>query len=88
MYKKSATTGFPSLITIFSAPNYLDVYNNKGRFLLISCKPQKLLILIFQDYYKPNSKNLWGSGRFYVFCFSGLAFISLLKAVCTSVYQS
>ena len=31
MYRKSQTTGFPSLITIFSAPNYLDVYNNKVR---------------------------------------------------------
>ena len=30
MYRKSTTTGFPSLITIFSAPNYLDVYGNKG----------------------------------------------------------
>ena len=30
MYRKSMSTGFPSLITIFSAPNYLDVYNNKG----------------------------------------------------------
>lgn len=38
MYRKSQTTGFPSLITIFSAPNYLDVYNNKGkaRALLLS----------------------------------------------------
>lgn len=26
-------TGFPSLITIFSAPNYLDVYNNKAAVL-------------------------------------------------------
>lgn len=32
MYRKSQATGFPSLITIFSAPNYLDVYNNKGNF--------------------------------------------------------
>jgi serine/threonine-protein phosphatase 2B catalytic subunit len=32
MYRKTKTTGFPSLITIFSAPNYLDVYNNKGIF--------------------------------------------------------
>ena len=32
MYRKTKTTGFPSLITIFSAPNYLDVYNNKGKF--------------------------------------------------------
>lgn len=34
MYRKSQTTGFPSLITIFSAPNYLDVYNNKGMLTL------------------------------------------------------
>ncbi|XP_046140956.1 uncharacterized protein LOC114872483 isoform X3 [Osmia bicornis bicornis] len=33
MYRKSQTTGFPSLITIFSAPNYLDVYNNKAAVL-------------------------------------------------------
>ena len=30
MYRKTRTTGFPSVITLFSAPNYLDVYNNKG----------------------------------------------------------
>uniref|UniRef100_A0A0K0D2R4 SER_THR_PHOSPHATASE domain-containing protein n=1 Tax=Angiostrongylus cantonensis TaxID=6313 RepID=A0A0K0D2R4_ANGCA len=34
MYRKSQATGFPSLITIFSAPNYLDVYNNKGFFYI------------------------------------------------------
>jgi serine/threonine-protein phosphatase 2B catalytic subunit len=33
MYKKSTQTSFPSLITIFSAPNYLDVYNNKAAIL-------------------------------------------------------
>lgn len=33
MYRKSRTTGFPALMTIFSAPNYLDVYNNKGAVL-------------------------------------------------------
>lgn len=33
MYRKSVVTGFPSLITIFSAPNYLDVYNNKAAVL-------------------------------------------------------
>lgn len=30
MYRKTKATGFPSVMTIFSAPNYLDVYNNKG----------------------------------------------------------
>ncbi len=33
MYKKSPETGFPSLITIFSAPNYLDVYHNKAAIM-------------------------------------------------------
>lgn len=33
MYRKSSATGFPSLITIFSAPNYLDVYGNKAAVL-------------------------------------------------------
>ena len=38
MYRKSQTTGFPSLITIFSAPNYLDVYNNKVLSVDLCCK--------------------------------------------------
>ncbi|KAF8531397.1 serine/threonine protein phosphatase 2B [Gautieria morchelliformis] len=29
-YRKTAATGFPAVMTIFSAPNYLDVYNNKA----------------------------------------------------------
>merc|ERR1712004_474851 len=33
MYRKNQATGFPSLITIFSAPNYLDVYANKAAVL-------------------------------------------------------
>ncbi|KAF9579008.1 3',5'-cyclic-nucleotide phosphodiesterase (PDEase) (3':5'-CNP) [Lunasporangiospora selenospora] len=33
MYRKTRTTGFPSVMTIFSAPNYLDMYNNKAAVL-------------------------------------------------------
>lgn len=33
MYKKTETLKFPSLITMFSAPNYLDSYNNKAAIL-------------------------------------------------------
>jgi len=33
MHRTIASTGFPSVITIFSAPNYCDVYNNKGAIL-------------------------------------------------------
>ncbi|KAF9127583.1 3',5'-cyclic-nucleotide phosphodiesterase (PDEase) (3':5'-CNP) [Mortierella sp. GBA39] len=33
MYRKTKATGFPSVMTIFSAPNYLDIYNNKAAVL-------------------------------------------------------
>ncbi|KAL1919267.1 uncharacterized protein VTP21DRAFT_1959 [Calcarisporiella thermophila] len=33
MYRKTKKTGFPSVMTLFSAPNYLDVYNNKAAIL-------------------------------------------------------
>jgi len=33
MHKTNPQTGFPSVITIFSAPNYCDCYNNKGAIL-------------------------------------------------------
>eukprot|EP00051_Salpingoeca_urceolata_P018797 m.267317 g.267317 ORF g.267317 m.267317 type:complete len:189 (+) comp19283_c0_seq21:1035-1601(+) len=34
MYKPNPKTGFPSVITLFSAPNYLDVYGNKGAVMI------------------------------------------------------
>lgn len=30
MYRKTRTTGFPSVMTIFRAPDYLNVYNNEA----------------------------------------------------------
>ncbi|TFK34693.1 Metallo-dependent phosphatase-like protein [Crucibulum laeve] len=33
MHRKSPKKNFPSVITIFSAPNYLDVYHNRGAVL-------------------------------------------------------
>jgi serine/threonine-protein phosphatase 2B catalytic subunit len=33
MHKKSEETGFPTVITLFSAPNYLDAYGNKAAIL-------------------------------------------------------
>jgi len=33
MHKRNDKTGFPSVITLFSAPNYLDVHGNKGAIL-------------------------------------------------------
>ena len=33
MYRKRENTGFPTLITIFSAPNYADMHGNKAAVL-------------------------------------------------------
>jgi serine/threonine-protein phosphatase 2B catalytic subunit len=33
MHRKSEETGFPTVITLFSAPNYLDAYGNKAAIL-------------------------------------------------------
>eukprot|EP00929_Paragymnodinium_shiwhaense_P019995 TRINITY_DN13463_c0_g1_i1.p1 TRINITY_DN13463_c0_g1~~TRINITY_DN13463_c0_g1_i1.p1 ORF type:complete len:574 (-),score=139.59 TRINITY_DN13463_c0_g1_i1:286-2007(-) len=33
MHKANPATGFPSVITVFSAPNYCDTYNNKAAIL-------------------------------------------------------
>lgn len=33
MYKWNGSNEFPAVITIFSAPNYCDVYNNKGAII-------------------------------------------------------
>jgi len=33
MHRRNDKTGFPSVITLFSAPNYLDSYNNKAAIL-------------------------------------------------------
>jgi len=33
IYRKNEATGFPCVITVFSAPNYLDSFNNKGAIL-------------------------------------------------------
>ena len=36
MYKSNPKNGFPVLITLFSAPNYLDVYGNKAAILKVN----------------------------------------------------
>jgi len=33
MYKKAENSGFPAVITLFSAPNYIDAYGNKAAIL-------------------------------------------------------
>ncbi|KAJ7358595.1 serine/threonine protein phosphatase 2B [Mycena albidolilacea] len=58
-YRKTKTTGFPSVITVFSAPNYLDMYNNKGAVIKyannvmnitqFSCSPHPYWLPNFMD---------------------------------------
>ncbi|CAF4318480.1 unnamed protein product [Rotaria magnacalcarata] len=50
MYKKSPETGFPSLITLFSAPNYCDVYQNKAAIM----KYENNVVNIRQFNYSPH----------------------------------
>jgi hypothetical protein len=33
LYRKTRATGFPAVMTFFSAPNYLDEHRNKGAIL-------------------------------------------------------
>lgn len=33
MHRWNRNSDFPNVITIFSAPNYCDVYNNKGAII-------------------------------------------------------
>ncbi|KAJ7897640.1 Metallo-dependent phosphatase-like protein [Mycena olivaceomarginata] len=44
-YRKTKTTGFPSVITVFSAPNYLDMYNNKGAVIKYANNPPSVLAM-------------------------------------------
>lgn len=59
MHKWDDSVDFPSVITIFSAPNYCDVYNNKGAVIkfkvrfIINCI-QNNMVNIQQFNYSPH----------------------------------
>jgi len=61
MYAKNQKTGFPALITLFSAPNYLTHYNNKGA--IMRYENNSMTIKQFTDsphpYYLPSFMNVF-----------------------------
>jgi len=61
MHKGNTNTGFPSVITIFSAPNYCDVFANKGAILKFN--NSTLNILQFNNvphpYHLPNFMDIF-----------------------------
>jgi serine/threonine-protein phosphatase 2B catalytic subunit len=61
MYEKNAETGFPALITIFSAPNYLNSYNNKGAILRFEKNVLNIKQFNFSEhpYYLPSFVNVF-----------------------------
>ena len=83
-YKKNASTGFPSVITLFSAPNYCDVYNNKAAVL----KYENNVMNIRQfnssphPYWLPNFLNVFSWSAPFVAEKVTTALISLLS-ICT-----
>jgi hypothetical protein len=48
MYKWSGAEKFPTVITIFSAPNYCDFYNNKGAVI----KFEVAIFIITEQHFK------------------------------------
>uniref|UniRef100_A0A8C9GWS3 Serine/threonine-protein phosphatase n=1 Tax=Piliocolobus tephrosceles TaxID=591936 RepID=A0A8C9GWS3_9PRIM len=61
IHQTNIKTGFPVVITIFSAPNYCDVYNNKGAVLKFDNNTLNIQQFSFSPhpYHLPNFMNLF-----------------------------
>ncbi|KAJ7114285.1 Metallo-dependent phosphatase-like protein [Mycena epipterygia] len=57
MYRNTKTTGFPALMMIFSAPNYLEVYNNKAAVINLPLRFLHSLALVLHRY-ENNAMNI------------------------------
>lgn len=72
MYHWAGEKQFPTVITIFSAPNYCDFYNNKAAVikLMVISELFRITLLTSNSFYRPRthifSPTLW-------ICFNGLS---------------
>lgn len=60
IHKANKATNFPSLVTLFSAPNYLDTYKNKAAILHYETNLNiKQFNNVPHPYYLPDFKNVF-----------------------------
>jgi len=45
MHKWNINDSFPVVITVFSAPNYCDIYNNKGALLKFDVNLVQIILI-------------------------------------------
>ncbi|XP_075259897.1 protein phosphatase 3 catalytic subunit alpha-like [Convolutriloba macropyga] len=81
MYKPMPKSKFPSLITIFSAPNYCETYGNKAVIMCYEKKNMNLKTFLCQShpYWLPNFQN----GLVWSLPFAARMITQLLFALCS-----
>lgn len=90
MYRKTPTKKFPSVITVFSAPNYLDVYHNRAAVIKYANK--NITIRQFNSsshpYWLPNFMDAFTWSLPFVGAKSEFPFVALLaQSLCVVVAE-
>jgi serine/threonine-protein phosphatase 2B catalytic subunit len=84
MHRKTPTKNFPSVITIWSAPNYLDIYHNRGTILMYDRAIRNFTVRQYNasphPYWLPNFQNAFAWSLPVFGAQSAFALFSLLLA--------